>query len=180
MVIDRELALELLAGQTTGGTTGEAIPRDTTREFDVRALVERQNASRATEAVANGERVLQRLQGDLTRWFGPEGVDALFMRASDIVRASHPIMAGVEHRGLGQFCLSGIVGAEAGHAASAESNGDEVTEGIVVFIATIIALIGRLVGDDMAHRMIRQMWPEISNGKTLPKKAPTMNSFANE
>jgi hypothetical protein len=158
VVVDHELVRELLTREAVfGGDSHQAV--------------EPRHVLGTSQAVASGERVLQQLQEYLTRWFGPEGVDALLIRALDLTRVAHPVMAAVPRHGADRFRLSGIVAASSHGAGSAGSGVDSSTEGvadaIAEFIGTILALIGRLVGDDMTRRLVRQIWPEISS-EVLP------------
>ena len=46
----------------------------------------RKSSGRASDRVAAAERALTRLNEQLVRWFGPDGVDALLLRALDNAR----------------------------------------------------------------------------------------------
>ena len=109
--------------------------------------------------VAAGERVLQRLNEHLVRWFGPDGVDALTYRAVERTQKSYPAMAQVRHQTHVPLQLTSVL--EGVDAVGGPSSA-ELVESIASLIATILSLIGRLVGDDMTRHLVMQIWPESS------------------
>jgi hypothetical protein len=120
------------------------------------------HASDVGAVVANAELVLQRLQEHLLGWFGPDGLDALLTRALERTRIVHPILAEVQRPGPGTLRLadmSAAVAAESGPNGKLDDN--EVVEGIVALLAAILALIGRLIGDDMMRHLVKQIWPAL-------------------
>jgi hypothetical protein len=142
---DLDLARELLVAESGAG--GNAGP-------------ERRRQMESAQAVAGGERVLQQLQLRLTLWFGPDGVDALLLRAVDRTVRSHPITAGIRREGTGPLTLHGLLAGSAPDSAV-------VTEGVVALIATILALIARLIGEDMTRQLVHQIWPQAASAESL-------------
>jgi hypothetical protein len=168
-MIGRELAREILANGArlahgdsgnggsggSGGSGGRAVEPS------------------VAQTVASGERVLGQLQERLVRWFGPDGVDAILIRALDVARAEHPIMARVHHDAPGVLRLSGILDGVTNNRANS-SNGEaangeaaEATEAILALVATILQLIARLVGDDMTQHLVGQIWSQAQSGEML-------------
>jgi hypothetical protein len=113
----------------------------------------RETAERAgpedTAAVAG--RVFRRLRGNLALWFGAEGFDALLLRAMDRANNAHP--ARDDRASPGPGALDAL-------AERARSQPPaEADEATVAVLATFISLLGRLVGNDLAERLIEQSWP---------------------
>lgn len=133
------------------------------------------HASDAYAVLANAELVLQRLQQHLLGWFGPDGLDALLIRALERARISHPILSGVQRLTPGTLRLADItagVTGESGAGGKLESN--EVIEGIVALLTAILALIGRLIGDDMMRHLVRQIWPTLPDDVSSTSDGPTI------
>jgi hypothetical protein len=100
-----------------------------------------------------GEQVLGRLREQLLLWFGPDGVHALFARAINRAAAVHPILADVRaspHDGRHLDRLTSPA-----HAAGAE----DAREALLVLVATLFALLARLVGHDLVQLVTTQIWP---------------------
>lgn len=157
LVIDREFARELLVKETRNSEDSRnSAPRE---------------ASDSAQSVAAGERVLERLNEQLLRWFGKDGVDALLVRALVRTQREHRVLVGVQRRSPASLRLTGIV-TRAGQSAQAPSS-DEVAEAIIALVATILALIGRLVGDDMTRHLVRQIWPDTKSGSPIAGNGST-------
>ncbi len=155
IAIDRELARGLLASEAT-------------RDCEGRSDFATPSVPGVAEELANGERVLQRMQEHLMRWFGPDGVDALLMRSLERTRPFYPALAGVTRHAKGTLRLGGIADSvNANTQPDTQLTGADVREGIVALIATILALIGRLVGDDMVRHLLRQAWPDLPGNDSL-------------
>ena len=121
------------------------------------------DASDSEAIVAAADHVLRRLQTDLTRWFGSEGFQALLLRALDRARPGHPALAQVILRfddgSPGQHGLDGLFN------NVRPCSPKETRDAFVAVIASVIALLGRLVGDDVAIRLVTQGWPELLRGE---------------
>jgi len=129
--------------------------------------------SDAEIALASGERALQLVQEHLRDWFGPDGVDALLIRALERARSSHPILIGVQPPVSGTLRLIGIT--ENDRAVSQQNgalDSREIIEGIVALLAAILALIARLVGDEMMRHLVKQIWPVLPDDASLPNDSP--------
>jgi hypothetical protein len=101
------------------------------------------------EVAAAAERGCARLRAVLTRWIGSEGFRVLVDRALAEARAEHPAVAGLQCQGGDVEGISAAVGA---HGAA------EVMEGILALVARLIDLLGRLIGEEMATRMLELAW----------------------
>jgi hypothetical protein len=88
------------------------------------------------------------LRTGLGRWIGTEGYQALVDRALTLARPKHPV--------LGSFsCLGGD---EQGTAAAVGAHGAaDVAAGLVAFVTAVIELLGRIIGDEMAVRLVEQI-----------------------
>ncbi|MBA3759210.1 MAG: hypothetical protein H0X07_01620 [Gemmatimonadales bacterium] len=101
----------------------------------------------AEELAAAADRVFVQLRAGLARWVGSEGYRALFHRALERVRAEHPALND----------LSGMGGEEQEIATAVQAHGAAaVGAGIVALVATIVELLGRIVGEEMAAELVRQ------------------------
>jgi hypothetical protein len=105
--------------------------------------------AKAPEEVAEAtERVCTQLRADLGRWIGDEGYCALLNRALGLVR--------VEHHALGGLACLG--GDEPATAAAVQANSaGEVAAGLVALMAVLIDLLGRIIGEQMAVRLVDQV-----------------------
>ncbi len=145
---DLEIARHLLARETASASESD--------EGHVRLGAQREIAESRTSAAATaGNRVLARLQAHLTRLFGLEGFEAIFVRALSRAQTEHPLLRSAiatEPRSEAKR-LNGVISTEAGGSS------DEVNEAVAVLIGTIIALTKRLVGNEMTNQFIEQIWP---------------------
>jgi hypothetical protein len=88
------------------------------------------------------------LRTGLGRWIGSEGYQALFDRALALTRAQHPALGNVS-------CLGGD---EPGTAAAVRAHGAaDVAAGMVALVTAVIELLGRIIGDEMAVRLVEQI-----------------------
>jgi hypothetical protein len=107
------------------------------------------HAGSAEEMAAAAEQGCARLRGALTRWIGADGYRALVDRALQQARELHPAIAGLQCQ-AGD--VLGIAVAVGGHSA------DEVREGILALVAQLVDLLSRLIGEEMAVRLVEQAW----------------------
>lgn len=136
-------------------------PSEPSREIAHR-LVAREIGGETGDAalVAAVERVGGRVVDSLTRWFGPYGALALLTRAVTRAQPLHRSLAPVRVDSTAVPSLSGF-------SDSAMTNGARATaEGAVVLIAVLADLIGRLIGVDLAVRLLEQSMsgPPIPGG----------------
>lgn len=93
----------------------------------------------------------------LTRWFGPYGYHALLARALADSRSTHPALEAVSVRGPTDPRLEGIANAAARYGAAA------TVDAMIDVAASVIELLGRLIGEDMAAKLIDAVVPELRN-----------------
>lgn len=131
------------------GDTASPEPAEAAVAF-ARRLLDRERAG--DESDAGLARALDQscslITVGLSRWFGLYGTRALVTRALATAQKRHPALARV---GVSDdHCLEGV-------SASAQLHGSAVVaEGIVFTIAGLVALLGRLIGDDLAISLLEQ------------------------
>ena len=107
-------------------------------------------ASERTNPVAGAEEMFRELAGELSRWFGPFGFHALFSRALAEARSDHPVLDRIRIHSANEPSLEGL-------AESVEHYGtDAVNEGIIAMLIAFIDLLSRLIGEDMALKLLDQ------------------------
>jgi hypothetical protein len=112
------------------------------------------------EIIAGAGRVFRRLRGSLALWFGTEGFDALLGRAMDRANSACPALGNVGDPAPGASLLDAL-------AERARSQPPaEVAEAAVAVLAAFITLLGRLIGSDLAERLIEQSWPHEARAPT--------------
>jgi hypothetical protein len=88
------------------------------------------------------------LRAGLGRWIGAQGYRVLLERALSQTRAEHPALGGLS-------CLAEYEPVTAA-AVRAQGPGD-VAAGLVAFVAALVELLGRIIGDEMAVRLVEQI-----------------------
>ena len=106
-------------------------------------------AGASEDLAAAAEQGCARLQAVLTRWIGFEGYRALVDRALAEARAEHRALEGLQCHGAN---VEGVAAAVGVHSAA------EVRDGILALVARLIDLLSRLIGEDMATRLVEQAW----------------------
>jgi hypothetical protein len=121
-----------------------------------RAAAEAQQASPDSLGVA--EVVGRQLASTLSRWFGPYGYHALLTRALADALVTHPALGSVRVQTPTDPALVGL-------AEAASTLGVEATmEGVTTVLATIVELLGRLIGEDLAMNLMEQAVPDVTAG----------------
>jgi hypothetical protein len=96
----------------------------------------------------------------LGRWIGTEGYQALVDRALAQTRAEHPSLDGFS-------CLggdgSGTVAAMGAHGTA------QVSAGLVAMVTAVIELLGRIIGAEMAVRLVEQIAVPSPRGNVSSK-----------
>lgn len=105
---------------------------------------------RRTPAEAT-ERVATKLSAGMTLLVSSDGYRALLRRALYLARAEYAVLDGVAV-GTSDVYLEGL--GETGAASDA----------LVAFLAQVIALLARFIGDDLTGNLIRQRWPDAPLG----------------
>jgi hypothetical protein len=92
-------------------------------------------------------RMCTELRAGLTRWVGAMGYRALIDQALLLARAEHPALGSLSCHGEDQPATTAAVRA---HSAA------EVRDGMVALVATLVDLLGRIVGEEMAVALVNQ------------------------
>ena len=100
--------------------------------------------ARATAAACD------RLYRELSRWVGLDGCYALFSRALAQARTDYPALAQIEIRARSQPHIDLV-------AETIMARGDAATaDGLEFMLERLIELLGRLIGEDMATKLIER------------------------
>ncbi len=124
----------------------------------IRNLVDLEADVRSDEAPVAASATLatsERLYRELSRWVGSVGCHALFPRALAEARVSHPLLTDVRVQKGDQPYFEGTAEIIDAHGASATA------EAFEAMLVTLVGLLGRLIGDDMAVKLILQSLPEV-------------------
>jgi hypothetical protein len=104
------------------------------------------DGSAARAAAASCDHLYQ----ELSRWVGPDGCHALFTRALAEARAEHSALAQIHLQPRSEHYIDGV-------AESIMAHGDRETgDALESMLARLVELLGRLIGDDMAMKLIGQ------------------------
>lgn len=135
----------------------------------VRELTRRLVAREATQgdapdvAVAAVQAACERVYGALSRWLGANGSRALFTRALAQAQVEHPLLRDIRFRTESESGLEGVTESIQVHGVAA------VAAGLESLLVGLIELLGRLVGDDMAARLIEQGVPNPARDGESPR-----------
>lgn len=101
-----------------------------------------ETAARAAAAACDS------LYRELSRWVGPDGCHALFGRALAETRPQYPALEKIQLRARSEPYIEGV-------ADSIMARGDpETAEALESMMVRLVELLGRLIGDDMAGKLI--------------------------
>jgi hypothetical protein len=98
------------------------------------------------------------LYKSLSRWVGPDGCHALFTRAHANARTKHPLLSGIQLRARSTPYLDGVAESANQHGAA------ETVEALESMLVVVIDLLGRLIGDDMAKKLIERDLAQSAEG----------------
>ncbi|MDQ6770601.1 MAG: hypothetical protein M3Z54_11520 [Gemmatimonadota bacterium] len=107
------------------------------------------------------------LHQDLSRWVGLDGCHALFTRALAQARSDYPLLEEIQLRPRSEPYVEG--GTEAIDTYGAA----QTAEAIESMLAGLIELLGRLIGDDMAMKLIEESFPESAGDDSLSSSRRT-------
>jgi hypothetical protein len=117
--------------------------------------------SKAPDDVAvAATRMCTELRLGLTRWVGAMGYRALIDRALLLARAEHPALSSLSCTGGEEPLTPGTVGAP---------SPDEVATGMVALVAALVELLGRIIGEEMAVRLVEQIGIERETETPSPR-----------
>jgi hypothetical protein len=132
---------------TTKGS--ESMSRDPKREI-ARRLIDsrRQERTGADTAARAAASACDHLYRELARWVGVDGCHALFTRALTLARVEHPALAQIQFHARSDPYVDGL-------AATTMAYGDAATaEALESMLVRLMELLGRLIGDDMATKLV--------------------------
>jgi hypothetical protein len=99
------------------------------------------------------------LYRELSRWVGPDGCHALFTRALAQARAEYPALGQIQLHARSDPYIDGV-------AETIMAHGDPATaEGLEAMLVHLIELLGRLIGDDMAMKLIERSLAASESGR---------------
>jgi hypothetical protein len=126
---------------------GQSPNRQLARRLIEAPRSERSDADSLARATAAA---CARLYRELSRWVGLDGCYALFSRALAEARTDHPALAQIEIRARTQPHIDAV-------AETIMARGDPATaEALEFMLERLIELLGRLIGDDMAIKLIER------------------------
>jgi hypothetical protein len=100
----------------------------------------------------------------LSRWVGSDGSHALFSRALAEARTDHPSLMQIELRVRSEPYVDGVTETIMAHGEAA------TRAGLESMLVRLIALLGRLIGDEMAMRLIEQSLAASERGAAPPQR----------
>jgi hypothetical protein len=137
----------------------------TTHEL-ARELLAREPAGHPPSAAAAAEaaeRTLQRLADSLGRWLGPDGSQALLTRALSLAQTRNDALKAVPPPARSALFLDALAARAEPHDAQS------VADGAMTILVTLIDLLTRLIGHDLAVRLVAESTPhEIGEGAFPP------------
>jgi hypothetical protein len=118
----------------------------------------RGNGAPSPDSAHSAAAAFDHLYQSLSRWVGLDGCHALFTRAHAQARAKYPLLADIQLRARSTPYLDGLTEAIDQYGA------EETFEALESMLVTLIELLGRLIGDDMATKLIERDLAESADG----------------
>jgi hypothetical protein len=118
----------------------------------------RGNGARSPDSAHAAAAAFDHLYQSLSRWVGLDGCHALFTRAHAQARAKYPLLADIELRARSTPYLDGVAETVDQHGAV------ETVAALESMLVVLIELLGRLIGDDMATKLIERDLAESADG----------------
>jgi hypothetical protein len=103
----------------------------------------------AGDLATAAERLCVGLHSGLVRWIGSDGFQSLFQRALALSRPGHSWLA---HLRWGPGVPPAPPPDETGHGPA------DVADAMVALIGTLVHLLGRITGEEMATRLVENAW----------------------
>src|SRR3984893_9849370 len=131
----------------------DSVSRDQSAAKQIaRRLIEGHRAERAgghttaRAAAAAGDQLYR----ELSRWVGRDGCHALFTRALAQAQTEYPALGQIQLHARSDPYIDGV-------AETIMAHGDPATaEGLEAMLVHLIELLGRLIGEDMATKLIER------------------------
>jgi hypothetical protein len=120
------------------------------------------DSSTDQDVSAAATRMCTELRTGLSRWVGAMGYRALIDRALLVAGAEHPALGGLPCHGEAEPVTT---------PAARPCSSAEVAAAMVALVATLTELLGRIVGEEMAVRLVEQTGAPSPRGvvSTEPK-----------
>lgn len=115
------------------------------------------------QLAAGAERALQRLRGPLIAHFGAEGFYGLLRRALQLARREYAFLEPVEAGARDEACLKGLPESVRERAPA------DVRAGLAGVLANLLWLLVTFIGQNLALRLVSQVWPEAMIGEAAPR-----------
>jgi hypothetical protein len=103
------------------------------------------------DAADVAQRILTRLHQSLVKLIGSAGFDVLIARSLVLARRAHPALAGV------------TVG-PGGRLTGVDDTAMALQEGAMSVVSHFMELLVVLIGEDLAMRLVRNVWPAAAEG----------------
>jgi hypothetical protein len=115
-----------------------------------RLIAREAGAASDSNAAAMAANVIQRITADLCHFLGSDGCDALLMRARSQAQAAHPSLKNITIVALPDPSVQGVPESIQAHGVAETAAGLEST------LVSLIELLGRLIGDELAMKIVDQ------------------------
>lgn len=138
------------------------LPSEGTRELARRIFAEEAGGDDAEAWIEVTDSVCAKLAGELLELIGPGGVDALLRRAVRLTRRDHPVLDGVRIVRDPDCRLQGLRDCLVGR------DEEEIKSVVAGIVAHLVGLLSGFLGDDLALRPIRRIWPRTVDGVAQP------------
>jgi hypothetical protein len=132
----------------------------------VRRLIDSLRSGRPTSdsAARSAAAASDHLYRELSRWVGPDGCDALFTRALAQASTEHPALGRIQLHPRSDPYVDGV-------AETIMAYGDATTaEALESLLVRLDELLGRLIGEDMAMKLIERSLTTSGRGATSEGK----------
>jgi hypothetical protein len=140
------------------------MPHSPAQEM-ARRLLTRETAAVGDPAAVAAvlQRACLRVSANLRDAVGDDGRDALLARALARTESDHPALKDVRGLNHGAIQLDNVVASVEAHGVAA------VTAAIEALLAALLDVLGRLIGEDMAMRLLdHDLAGPLPNGGTTP------------
>ena len=111
------------------------------------------------DVAAAATRMCTELRAGLSRWVGAMGYRALIDRALLLARAEHQALGSLSCHGQDEPVTATAVRA---HSAA------EVATGMVALVAALVELLGRIIGEEMAVRLVEHIGMKSETDRKTP------------
>jgi hypothetical protein len=128
------------------------MPHAPTGKEMARRLLARETSAAAEPAMVAAalQRACARVSANLRDSVGEDGHDALLGRALARAESDHPVLKDLRRLNHGAIRLDNVVASVEAHGVAA------VTAAIEALLAALLDVLGRLIGEDMAMRLVDQ------------------------